>query len=61
MVYMRVCMLQNGLQPIHYAAQNGYENIVMTLVNDFNVKPDAVTLVCTCVVKTSTTIILCSF
>ena len=40
-----VCMLQNGLQPIHHAAQEGREDIVMILVDDFNVKPDAVTFV----------------
>jgi len=34
-------MLQNGLQPIHYAAQEGREDTVMKLVDDFNVKPDA--------------------
>jgi len=39
-------MLQNGLQPMHYAAQEGHEDIVMMLVDDFNVKPDVVTLVC---------------
>ena len=39
------CILQNGLLPIHHAAQEGHEDIVMILVDDFNVKPDAVTLV----------------
>ena len=39
-------MLQNNIQPIHYAAQEGHENIVMILVDDFNVKPDDVALVC---------------
>lgn len=31
---------QNGLQPIHHAAQEGHEEIVRMLVNDFHVKPD---------------------
>ena len=44
-----VCMLQNGLQPIHYAAQEGREDIVMILVDDFNVKPDVVTFVWLCI------------
>lgn len=39
-------MLQNGFQPIHYAAQSGCEDTVMTLVNDFNVKPDVADIVC---------------
>ena len=38
-------ILQNGLQPIHHAAQEGHEDILMILVNDFNVRPDAVTYV----------------
>ena len=38
-------MLQDGLQPIHYAAQYGREDTVMTLVDDFNVKPDAFAIV----------------
>ena len=38
-------MLQNGFQPIHFAAQNGCEDTVMTLVDDFNVKADVVALV----------------
>ena len=40
------CILQKGLQPIHYAAQEGHEDVVMMLVDDFNVKPDAVNSVC---------------
>ena len=43
--YVATCILQNGLLPIHHAAQEGHEDIVMILVDDFNVKPDAVTLV----------------
>ena len=39
-------MLQNDIQPIHYAAQEGHEDIVMILVDDFNVKPDVVAQVC---------------
>ena len=39
-------ILQKGLQPIHYAAQEGHEDVVMMLVDDFNVKPDAVNSVC---------------
>ena len=45
------CTLQNGQQPIHQAAQEGHEDIVMILVDDFNVKPDAVNLVCSCTVN----------
>ena len=40
-------MLQKGLQPIHYATQEGREDIVMMLVDDFDVKPDVVNFVCT--------------
>lgn len=32
---------QNGLQPIHHAAQEGHEEVVRMLVDDFHVKPDA--------------------
>ena len=45
------CTLQNGLQPIHHAAQEGHEDIVMILVDDFNVKPDVVSLVRLCPVN----------
>ena len=38
-------IIQNGLQPIHHAAQEGHEDMVMILVDDFNVKPDVVSLV----------------
>ena len=38
-------MLQKGLQPIHYAAQEGHEDTVMMLVDDFDVKPDVVSFV----------------
>jgi len=38
-------MLQNNLQPIHHAAQEGHEDIMMILVDEFNVNPDVVTLV----------------
>ena len=38
-------VLQNGLQPIHHAAQEGHEDILMILVDDFNVRPDAITYV----------------
>ena len=41
-----VCVLQTGMQAIHYAAQEGHEEMVMMLVDGFNAKPDAVTLVC---------------
>ena len=50
--------LQNGLQPIHHAAQEGHEDIVMILVDDFNVKPDAVSLVCLCIVNS--VVMLCT-
>ena len=52
------CTLQKGLQPIHHAAQEGHEDIVMILVDDFNVKPDVVTLVCLCIV--SSVVMLCT-
>ena len=42
-------MLQKGLQPIHYAAQEGHEEIVMMLVDDFNVEPNVVNFVRICV------------
>ena len=32
---------QNGLQPIHNAAQEGQESVVRLLVDDFHQKPDA--------------------
>ena len=32
-------------RPIHYAAQQGYEDIVMMLVDDFNVEPSVVSFV----------------
>ena len=43
------CILQKGLQPIHYAAQEGHEDIVMMLVDDFNVEPDVVNFVRNCI------------
>ena len=42
-------ILQKGLQPIHYAAQEGHEDIVMMLVNDFNIEPNVVNFVCKCI------------
>lgn len=32
---------QNGLQPVHAAAQEGHEDVVKMLVEDFHIKPDA--------------------
>ena len=32
---------QNGLQPIHHAAQEGHEEVVRMLIEDFHVKPDS--------------------
>ena len=34
--------MQDGGQSIHYAAMKGYDEIVDVLVDEFNVKPDAV-------------------
>ena len=43
---LQVYILQIGMRPIHYAAQEGHENIVMILLDEFDAKPDAVTRVC---------------
>ena len=40
--------MQDGLQPIHYAAQEGHEAAVVMLIKDFNVNPDAKTKVDLC-------------
>ena len=34
----QVVCIQNGLQPIHHAAQEGKEEVVKLLVDKFNVK-----------------------
>ena len=39
---------QNGLQPIHNAAQEGQEAVVRLLVDDFHQKPDATSNVSLC-------------
>ena len=58
-MYVCICILQKGLQPIHYAAQEGREDIVMMLVDDFNVKPDVVNSVCYLYVQCKMSVILC--
>ena len=34
-------LIQNGLQPIHFAAQIGHEDVIKLLVENFNIRPDA--------------------
>lgn len=38
--------IQNGLQPIHHAAQEGHVDVVIMLIEEFHQKPDALTNVC---------------
>ena len=41
-------IIQNGIQVIHHAAQEGHEAVVKMLVDDFHVKPNLASNVCLC-------------
>ena len=45
------CVVQDGLQPIHVAAQYGHEDAVSMFVEEFHIRPDVggtVSIVCVC-------------
>ena len=39
-LFVTALILQNGLKPIHYAAQDGKEAVIKLLVEKFHMKPD---------------------